>query len=174
EFLEKRIENAEKVFQEQKSRERELLEDKNNLISQLSVSKTNLEHLHERLEKQKLEMEELQEKFTKEFKLAANTILRQNSEDFSKSHQKQLEEILSPLKSKIKDFEENIEKKYMDETKERSSLKQEIKHLLELNQTLSSEAQNLTKALKGDNKKQGNWGEVILERILESSGLTKG
>lgn len=174
EHLEQRIANAEKVFQEQKDRERELLNENTQLNSQLSISKTNLDHLNERLEKQKAEMEELQEKFTKEFKLAANTILRQNSEDFSKSHQKQLEEILSPLKLKIKDFEENIEKKYMDETKERSSLKQEIKHLLVLNQTLSSEAHNLTKALKGDNKKQGNWGEVILERILESSGLSKG
>lgn len=173
-YLNQRLDKSIEEFKNQQQRERELQDEKIQLSSQLSVSNTNLKNISEKLESQKLELEKLQEKFTKEFKLAANAILQQNSEQFSKSHQKQLEDILTPLKLKIKDFEDNIEKKYLDETKERSSLKQEIKNLMNLNQTLSSEAQNLTKALKGDNKKQGNWGEVILERILESSGLTKG
>lgn len=174
EHLELRIEKSIEEFNKQKERERELQQDKIDLSSQLSESKTKYLNIEERLREQKAELEQLQEKFTKEFKLAANAILKQNSVDFSKVHQKELEEILNPLKEKIKSFETSVEKKYVDETKERAYLKQEIKQLMELNQTLNLQAENLTNALKGENKTQGNWGEMVLERILESSGLIKG
>lgn len=158
----------------QKNNERELINEKITLNNRLSISQTNLKNLEDRLRSQKSELERLQEKFQKDFQLVADSILKQNSQDFSRTHHKELAEILKPLKEKIKVFEESIEKKYVDETKERSSLKQELKQLLEINKTLNLQAENLTSALKGDNKAQGNWGEMVLERILESSGLIKG
>ena len=86
----------------------------------------------------------------------------------------QLNDILSPLREKIKTFEDNVEKRFISETKDRVSLKKEIEHLRSLNQQLSSDANNLASALKGDNKTQGDWGELQLELLLEKSGLTKG
>lgn len=172
--LEERIKKSIEVYTEQQARERELQEEKLKLSSRLAESNTNLKNLEEKLTHQKQELEELQSRFTKEFKLVADAILKQNSKEFSSAHQKELDQILTPLKDKIKSFEESVEKKYMDETKERTSLKSEIKQLLELNKTLNDQAENLTSALKGENKTQGNWGEMVLERILESSGLIKG
>ncbi|MEQ8625588.1 MAG: DNA recombination protein RmuC [Vicingaceae bacterium] len=174
EHFESRIKNSLDEFNKQKEREKELQEEKLVLNGKLSVSQTNLLNLEEKLNAQKEELSELYERFNKEFKLAANDILRQNSEDFSKAHQKELNELLNPLKEKIKSFESSVEKKYVDELKERSDLKSEIKQLMELNKTLNEQAVNLTTALKGENKTQGNWGEMVLERILESSGLIKG
>lgn len=174
EHLKGRIEKLIDEFNRQKQRERELLDEKVTLSERLSESKTNLKNVEEKLITQQSELERLQEQFTKEFKLVANAVLRQNSEEFSVTHRKALHEILTPLKEKIKSFEDSVEKKYIDETKERSSLKQEIHQLMELNKTLNHQAENLTTALKGENKTQGNWGEMVLERILESSGLIKG
>lgn len=174
EHLQSRIEKSIEEFNKQKEREHKLQEEKSTLNAQLSSSNANLKNLEEKLTSQKAELENLQERFTKEFKLAADAILKQNSQDFSKAHQKELDEVLKPLKEKIKSFESSVEQKYVDETKERSALKQEIKQLIELNKTLNDQAENLTTALKGENKTQGNWGEMVLERILESSGLIKG
>ena len=174
EHFESRIKNSLDEFNKQKEREKELQLEKLELSSKLSASQTNLLNLEEKLNTQKEELSALNEKFNQEFKLAANAILRQNSEDFSKAHQKELKELLNPLKEKIKTFENSVEKKYVDELKERSDLKSEIKQLMELNKTLNEQAVNLTTALKGENKTQGNWGEMVLERILESSGLIKG
>jgi len=148
--------------------------DKIELNRALSQAETNLANLSEKLEHQTKELEKLQEKFQKEFQLIADKILKENANELSQHHQKELQQLLQPLKEKIKSFEENIEKKYIDETKERTNLKAELSRLLELNNTLNLQAQNLTTALKGENKTQGNWGEMILERILESSGLQKG
>ncbi|KAA3650528.1 MAG: DNA recombination protein RmuC [Bacteroidetes bacterium] len=156
------------------NKELSLNQENTALKIQLSEAKSNYINLEEKLANQTKDLAEIQEKFSQEFKLLANSILKQNTEDFAKTHQKELNEILNPLKEKISSFETSVQQKYVDETKERASLKQEIKNLLELNQTLNLQAQNLTNALKGDNKKQGNWGEMVLERILESSGLIKG
>lgn len=174
EHLNSRIDKSIEEFEKQRNRENQLNNEKLELSSKLSEVKANYKNLEEKLNSQTNELEKLQERFTQEFKLVANSILKQNSEEFSKAHQKELQDILTPLKEKIKTFESSVEKKYLDETKERSALKQEIKQLLELNNTLNNQAQNLTNALKGDNKQQGNWGEMVLERILESSGLIKG
>lgn len=174
EHLESRLEKAKEEFKKQELKEKELVDEKLRLNVELTKRESNAKHLEEKLSEQSKELEKVREEFNKEFKLIANSILKQNSEDFSKIHQKELGEILNPLREKIKLFENSVKEKYMDETKERSALKQEIKQLMELNKTLNVQAENLTNALKGDNKKQGNWGELVLERILENSGLIKG
>jgi DNA recombination protein RmuC len=119
-------------------------------------------------------MEELQKKFTTEFENVANRILKKNSAEFTETNQKNINDILSPLKEKIQLFEKKVEETYEKGLKDQTDLKAELKKLHDLNMRISDEANNLTKALKGDVKKQGNWGEVILERILERSGLTEG
>jgi len=144
------------------------------LTSDLSRSKTELEKLGEKLAEQKAEVEELQQKFTIEFRNLANEILEEKSKKFTEQNKTNIDEILKPLGEKIKDFEKKVEETYDKELREKVSLKTEIKGLFDLNKQLSEEANNLAKALKGDSKQQGNWGELILEKILEKSGLTKG
>lgn len=141
------------------------------LISKQTTEQKNLE---EKLLTQKKEIEEIQEKFSIQFKNLANEILEDKSKRFTEQNKTNIDEILRPLNEKIKDFEKRVIETYDKESKERFSLQNEIKNLYELNQQMSKEANNLTNALKGDSQKQGAWGEVILERILESSGLEKG
>lgn len=174
EHLNNRIEKSIEEFNKQKERENLLQEEKSELKAQLSSTETNLLNLEEKLSLQKEELEKMQEKFTKEFKLVANEVLKQNSQEFSKAHQKELDSILNPLKENIKSFETKVEERYVKSRDEQLSLKHQIKSLTELNNALNEQAQNLTDALKGENKTQGNWGELVLERILESSGLIKG
>ena len=144
------------------------------MLSTNSQLQTENENLALKLKEHKLEVEALQQKFTTEFENIANKLLKQNSSEFAEANQKRLSEILSPLRENIKSFEQKVEDKYVKEVKERSALMVEIKTLSELNQQMREDAQSLTKALKGDSKTQGNWGELILEKILESSGLIKG
>lgn len=139
----------------------------------LEKSRTFFTAQEAKIVEQKKEIENLQAKLTVEFKNIANEILEEKSKKFTEQNKTNLESILNPLKDKIKDFEDKVEKTYKAESTERITLKAEIKQLVELNKQVSDEANNLTKALKGDNKAQGNWGEVILEKILERSGLSK-
>jgi DNA recombination protein RmuC len=132
------------------------------------------ENLAEKLENQKSEIEILQKRLTSEFENIASRILKERSDEFSISNHKNLTEILNPLKEKILLFEKKVDDTYDKELRDTISLREEVRKLTELNTRISLEANNLTKALKGDVKKQGNWGEVILERVLERSGLTKG
>lgn len=169
-----RLENAEQVFKQQKEKEEKLAAQNNELISLSSQLDTQNKNLEEKLTDQKAEIEKLQAKFTLEFQNIANKLLKENSSEFALSNQKRLDEILTPLKENIKAFEKKVEDKYDNELKERTSLIEQIKSLSDLNQQMRTDAQNLTKALKGDSKAQGNWGEFILEKILESSGLRKG
>ena len=145
----------------------------NNLSSQLSASQQQKYNLEEKLNFQKQEILSLQEKSKLEFENLANRILEEKSKKFTDQNQKQLHNILQPLKENIKAFEEQVERKFLEETKDRISLKKEIEHLKELNHQLSTDANNLASALKGDNKIQGDWGEVQLEMLLEKAGLTK-
>lgn len=158
------------VRQEKEIKESELREQSASIASK---DQTIL-NLQEKLQSQKSEMDQFQEKFKAEFQHLANSILKQNSNEFAATNKKQIDDILTPLREKITGFEKRVNEVYTQETQQRSELKGEIKHLLELNQKISQEAKNLTTALKGDNKKQGNWGEVILEKVLERSGLEKG
>lgn len=141
---------------------------------QLARAEADFGNLQEKLESQEKETESLQQKFTTEFENIATKILKQNTEEFSVANQKSITELLSPLKEKIQVFEKKVEDTYEKGLKDQTDLKAELKKLHDLNLKISDEANNLTKALKGDVKKQGNWGEVILERILERSGLTEG
>ncbi|QZT37334.1 DNA recombination protein RmuC [Halosquirtibacter xylanolyticus] len=110
----------------------------------------------------------------KEFQLLANKVLETNSERFAANNKASLDAILKPLRDHIDLFKGKVEEVYDKESKQRFSLEQEVKKLMELNQRISLDAQNLTHALKGESKVQGNWGEMILESILEKSGLRKG
>ena len=143
------------------------------LNSELSASKTELSNLQERLDEERKEIEKLQVKFTKEFENLANKILEEKSVKFTEQNRENLDQILKPLSEKIKDFEKKVEDKYLKESSDRASLVQQIKTLHELNQQMSKDASNLTKALKGDSKARGSWGEFILESVLEKSGLMK-
>ncbi len=145
-----------------------------NLTRSVSISATERKNLEERLTNQKQELEELQKKFTTEFENIATKILKENTKEFTTSNQKNMSDIMGPIKEKLMSFEKKVEETYDRELRDKISLKEEVKKLYELNSKISDEANNLTKALKGDVKKQGNWGEVVLERILERSGLTKG
>lgn len=135
---------------------------------------SEMKQLQQKLVEQAMQMEQLNERFKQEFENLANKILEEKSQKFTDQNRTNLDVILQPLKERIKEFEEKVQRVYDVEAAERNSLKGEIKQLLSLNQVMHQEAQNLTKALKGDTKTQGNWGEFILESILEKSGLQKG
>ena len=150
------------------------LEIANNRGIEVATIKTVNENLAEKLENQKNEIENLQKRLTAEFENIATKILKERSDEFSVSNHKNLSEILNPLKERIQLFEKKVEETYDKELRDKISLRQEVKELIRLNTQVSEDANNLTKALKGDVKKQGNWGEVILERVLERSGLTRG
>jgi len=128
----------------------------------------------DRLAEQEKYIQELQQKFKLEFENIAAKLLEEKSQKFTETNKASLDLLLNPLKENIKLFEEKVEKVYKAESDERNVLKGEISKLMELNKQISEEASNLTKALKADTKKQGNWGEVILDRILEASGLIEG
>ena len=144
------------------------------LGKRISKAEVEFRNLMEKLTTQKAEMEELQNKFTTEFENVANKILKNHSEEFTKTNVKNIGEILNPLKEKLGEFEKKVNDAYDKELRDKVSLREEVKKLYELNTKISDDANNLTKALKGDSKKQGNWGEFVLEKILERSGLTKG
>ena len=109
-----------------------------------------------------------------EFEALSNRIFQSRTEDFKRMNAEQIGHLLRPLGENLKDFRAKVEQAYGDEAKERFSLSERIKELVELNRRLSEEANNLTRALKGDTKMQGDWGEAILERILQASGLLEG
>jgi len=139
----------------------------------LATGDSDFKHLSAKLAEQKAEIEKLQEKFYVEFRNLANDILDEKTKKFTEQNKTNLDQILKPLSDKIKDFEKKVEETYDKEAQQRFSLKEEVKRLTELNQIVSKEAANLTRALKGESKVQGNWGEIILESILEKSGLAK-
>lgn len=141
--------------------------------NRLAKAEEAFKNMNDKLATQKAEFEEMQKRFATEFENIANKILDEKSKKFTEQNKTNIDGILSPLKEKIEKFEKTVGENYDKELRDRISLKEEVKKLFELNNRISEEANNLTKALKGDNKKQGNWGEVILEKILERSGLVK-
>ena len=168
---------AEQLLSDKKALENLLNEERKNSLELTQLYSGNLkelEYLNEKLTIQKQEMLQLQDRFKQEFENLANAILKKNTIDFIESNQKNISEILTPLKEKIVTFESKITESYEKSLRDTSGLREELKILKDLNHKISEEAHNLTTALKGDVKKQGNWGEIILERVLERSGLTKG
>jgi len=147
--------------------------EKESLAIQLSKKETDFENLWERNKEQKQEVEQLQEKFTKEFENLANKILEEKTTKFTEQNKENLKNILSPLQDKIQLFEKKVEDTHKESIDYHAALRQQIVGLREMNEQMSKETINLTKALKGDSKMQGNWGELVLERVLEKSGLEK-
>jgi DNA recombination protein RmuC len=139
----------------------------------LATREERLTNLETRLSEERQQADAFKLKFEAEFKVLAQEILEKNTQTFSHQHHEKLLEILQPLRQKISDFEREVQAKYDQELREKLALKHEISQLVTQNQTLSNEAKNLTEALKGSVKTQGNWGEFILESILEKSGLVK-
>ena len=144
------------------------------LNSELSSLKSDYDNLQEKLSEQKGELEELQEKFIKEFENLANKIFEEKSNKFTEQNKTNLKEILDPLKERISEFQNKVEETNKDNLTRNAALREQLNSLKEMNQQMSQDAQNLVKALKGDTKAQGDWGEIQLERILERSGLRKG
>lgn len=140
----------------------------------LSASGNEIKNLNQRLQEQKAEVEQLHSKMQKDFELLANRILEEKSEKFVQKNDEQLKVILDPLKERLLQYEKRVNETHLDTERERSALREQLKQLTDINKRMSDETLNLTKALKGDNKMQGNWGEMILEKILEKSGLQKG
>jgi len=143
------------------------------LGGELAASRSDLKNLNEKLIGQKEEIGRLQEQFRLEFKNLANDILEEKTKRFTEQNKTNLDALLKPLGEKIRDFEKKVEETYDKETAQRISLKEKVVELTKLNETLGEQAEKLTHALKGDSKAQGNWGEMILESILEKSGLVR-
>ncbi len=154
--------------------EKEVLRNEKEAINlQLTKKEVDFENLWERHKEQKEEVEKLQEKFTKEFENLANKILDEKSSKFTEQNKENMKNILSPLQDKIQLFEKKVEDTHKESIDYHAALRQQILGLREMNLQMSKETINLTKALKGDSKMQGNWGELVLERVLEKSGLEK-
>lgn len=146
---------------------------KDNLAVQLTKKETDYENLLQRSKEQQQETEKLREQFTKEFENLANKILEEKSTKFTEQNKENIKNILSPLQEKILLFEKKVEDTHKESIDYHAALRQQILNLRDMSEQMSKETLNLTKALKGDSKMQGNWGELILERVLEKSGLEK-
>ena len=157
------------IIQEKES----IRNEKESINIQLTKKEVDFENLWQRNKEQKEEVEKLQEKFTKEFENLANKILDEKSSKFTEQNKENMKNILSPLQDKIQLFEKKVEDTHKESIDYHAALRQQILGLREMNLQMSKETLNLTKALKGDSKMQGNWGELILERVLEKSGLEK-
>ncbi|TDO69843.1 DNA recombination protein RmuC [Flavobacterium chryseum] len=166
--------NFEKLLQLSNFEKENIRTEKDSLAIQLSKKEVDFENLWERHKQQKNEITELQEKFTKEFENLANKILEEKSAKFTEQNSENMKNILLPLQDKIHGFEQKVEQTHKESIDYHAALRQQIVGLSEMNAQMSKETLNLTKALKGDSKMQGNWGELVLERVLEKSGLEKG
>ena len=150
-----------------------LQQEKEQLLTINSGQVADLKNLQQKLDENKEEVTKLQEKFTKEFENLANKIFEDKSTKFTEQNKQNIQTILNPLQEKIKGFEDKVDKTHKESIDYHAALRQQIVGLKEMNLQMSKETINLTKALKGDNKTQGNWGELVLERVLEKSGLEK-
>ena len=142
--------------------------------AELAQVRTRAEADRENLRSQVALLTDAKTALSDQFKTLANEILEEKSKRFAEQNQQNLGTLLDPLRTQLSDFKGKVEEVYIKEGQDRSALKEQVRQLMELNRTLSNDASNLTKALKGSAKTQGNWGELILERVLEASGLEKG
>jgi DNA recombination protein RmuC len=172
------LQSVNALLKEDKTKAEKQLESKTLENSALQIALTQKESelgfLNKKLEDQKADLEKLQEKFTKEFENLANKILDKNSDKFAKQNKENLDTLLTPLKEKIQAFEKRVETSDKESIRYHAALREQILGLEKLNQKMSADAVNLAKALKGDSKAQGDWGELQLEVLLEKSGLQKG
>lgn len=164
---------AENNFIELQKEVKNSQQEKENLLQLNTRQDAEIKNLQLKLEEHKAEVESLQKKFTNDFEVLANKILEEKSNKFTQQNKENLKVILNPLQEKIKVFEDKVDKTHKESIDYHAALRQQILGLKELNQQMSKDTLNLTKALKGDSKMQGNWGELVLERVLEKSGLEK-
>ena len=139
----------------------------------LESTNAYLQAQQEKFQEQKEELNRIRTQFNTDFQLLASKILEEKSQKFTDLNKQNISLLLDPLKERLRHFEDKVEKTYNHEAAERNVLKGVVEQLMQQSVQIQTEAHNLTKALKGDNKQQGNWGEVILERVLERSGLIK-
>ena len=175
------LESVQATLQEQRQRIEKLdfecveLRSENTALVQKSAGLTASLEEQAGSHKEKLELlQQAKERMSSEFKSLANEIFESKQTAFKAQSKEQLDNVLNPLSERIKEFQKRVETAYNEESRERFSLRNELKSLKELNTRISKDAINLTNALKGESKTQGTWGEVILERVLEKSGLEKG
>lgn len=175
EELQKRsLEELQQLLAAEKQEKEVFRDQKDELNLLLTKNESEKEFLLTKLKEKAKETELLQEKFSKEFENLANRILEEKSSKFTEQNKENLKNILSPLQEKIKDFEQKVEHSQKENISIHSALKQQLIDLQNQNLRITKEAENLTKALKGDSKIQGNWGELVLEKVLEKSNLEKG
>ena len=172
--LQQNLADKESRTQQLQQREHELQQSEHKLQTEVAVLRTTLSE-QQRMAEEKLKLlADAKQQLTLEFETLAQKILEEKSERFTKQNQTNIETTLNPLREQLTEFRKRVEDVYDKDSKDRTSLRAELSHLQNLNQRIGEEALNLTRALKGDNKAQGNWGEVVLERVLEESGLRKG
>jgi DNA recombination protein RmuC len=164
----------EKQLEQVMSDREKIRTEKDSLAISLTRKETDFQNLWERNQEQRQEVEKLQEKFTKEFENLANKIMEEKTMKFTEQNKENMKNILSPLQEKIHLFEKKVEDTHKESIDYHAALRQQIIDLNKANEQMSKETINLTKALKGDSKMQGNWGELVLERVLLKSGLEKG
>ena len=169
-----KIAEQQELNERQNSEIKYLQSDKNQLIGLKSQLAAQNESLQQLLDSQKEEIVKIQEEAKLQFENLANKILEEKTLKFTEQNQQNLKNILNPLQEKITDFEKKVENTHKESIDYHAALRQQILGLKEMNLQMSKETLNLTKALKGDSKIQGNWGELVLERVLEKSGLEKG
>ncbi len=162
------------LLQSEQLRTSRQAEEITSLQQSLAVARTEKKALEERLDNQKAEIESMHKQLNLEFENIANKIFQQKTETFSQLSTERLNMLLKPFDENLKEFRHQVAEVYDKESKQRFSLEDKIKELVQLNQRISDEANSLTRALKGESKTQGNWGEMILETILENSGLREG
>lgn len=167
------IEELKQNLNKIESEREEIRREKDFLNSELARKNAEYENLQQLNLKRDAELEIRQEQLRKDFELLATKILDEKSEKFTLQNKENIKNILNPLQEKIKIFEEKVDLTQKESISMHSALKEQLLGLKDLNQQMTKEATNLTRALKGDSKMQGNWGELVLERVLEKSGLEK-
>ncbi len=156
------------------SRRAAMAEEAAQLRSQVAVLDATLATERTTQDEKLALLDDARDRMTHQFRALANDILEEKSRRFTEQNQTNLGQLLDPLKTRLQEFQTKVDQVYVQESKDRSALAQQVTSLLEMNQRLAAEARDLTQALKGSAKTQGDWGEVVLERILEAAGLRRG
>ena len=175
--LSERVERMKRLEQSQEALDAELQTERSRNLSlekEISTLKTRLVEERRQADRTLLELKEAKETMRQEFKALASRIMEENSLRFGRVSKERVEEVLKPLQQQVSEFKKRIELVHDQETREMATLLNEIKTLKDLNRQISEDAVNLTRALRGESKRQGIWGEMVLERVLEASGLREG
>ncbi|MBC9910885.1 DNA recombination protein RmuC [Chitinophaga varians] len=173
-YLQQLLDDKQQLAREKQEQLERLNEEFASLMAEQGRLMEQNKYLQQQLQSEKERLHEMHQDFKTQFENTAQQVLQRISGNFMQQNQVKMDDLLKPLAEKIDSFRSSVQQSLVAETSQRAELKSELQRLLQLNQTLSKEANNLTKALKADTKKQGNWGEMILEKVLEASGLEKG